>query len=132
MSRPILLSSLPLLSGCFLAPGEDALTVRGIVLSDADAPIAGATVELLYREPFTSYTQGARLAATSTSADGRYSIVLELPRTYASANCGSLLLAVEAPGFTQIVPHGVGDNGGASCNEGTIEPSPIRMVTLDG
>lgn len=132
MSRHLRPCSLLLLLGCFLAPGEDTLTVRGSVVSDVGAPIAGATVELLYREPFTSHTQGVRLAVTSTSADGRYSIVLEPPRTHNTGNCSSLLLTVTAEGYTQIVPNGVGDNGGAGCDEGTIELLPIRMVTLDG
>jgi hypothetical protein len=53
------------LLGCFLAPGEDTLAVRGSVLPDAGASIAGATVELLCREPYTSQTQGVRLTVTN-------------------------------------------------------------------
>jgi hypothetical protein len=120
------------LLGCFLAPGEDTLTVRGIVLTDAGVPIAGASVELLYREPFSSYTEGIRLAVTETGADGRYTITLGPPRTHDTSGCSSLLIAVEVPGYTQVVPHGVGDNGGATCQEGTTEVGPIRLVTLDG
>ena len=61
-----------LLLACFLEPGENTLVVQGVVLSDSGAPIAAATVELIYRAPISSWSEITRLGASNTGSAGRF------------------------------------------------------------
>lgn len=120
-----------LVVGCFLAPGEDTLSVSGVVLSESGAPIPDASVALLYRAPFTSWSDGVEIGVANTNSEGRYVIVLGPPRTHSTANCGSLLVSVQAPGYIQPIPQGIGSTVEGTCEEGTVEVTPILMSTVD-
>jgi hypothetical protein len=101
------------------------LAIRGTVVDDRGAPLAGARIRILHAGgdwPSLAHVLG-NWSRTESAEDGTFRL--------AGLKAGSQFVVVDAPGFAQRVVTGVALEAGEAIHDlGTIELEPGRVVEL--
>lgn len=121
-----------LLAACGVTGPDDSgarLRVSGTVVSTTTgAPIAGATVFLMFQPAFSSWQTAYALTQASTNGNGRYSMEIGPPPGYAAPNLSTLHLEASAPGYSRGW-FGI-SSPESTHSPGAIEHSPIQLSPL--